>query len=965
MKLSDLIEALANEIDIMQPQLEEIIYNLSLVLASPEKASFTELLELLDSYKDYISRLGEASEMIDFIGIKQLCDKVEENILLLATANRDGSDSNNLFLFLKEWIVLLANFLHQLNEQSLANLLDRFCTAPLALTDNERNEIEGLLLEIIKQAEEGAIFEDEENERITEVTIEDVNLQLPADIDQHLMDGFLQEAPDMANGLVSWAKDVAQGAEIVLADLQQAKRYTHTLKGTGATIGARGLASVGHHLEDILEYLEENPQHANAYIKNLLLDSAYCLEQMVGYIAQTDDNPEQAFFILQQLLDVTNKIYQGESLDELQLVTDTMATMPTPTEPVKQAPTSNAPKAQPKAKAKVSTLRIPVKRIDDLFRVSGEISIHSSAMEDKIKLLTKQTQELLEQNLRVQKRLFELETLVDVRALNAMRHHSHTTDSHATENDDKHTQVFDPLELNQYNELYSSAHALFEESADVREFSHMIEEQIASLSSMQSRQQVLSRDLQHLVMNTRMSEVGELESRLQRNIRTTGQMTGKSVNLHMTGQDTLIDSDLIGKLADPLLHLLRNAVDHGIETSEERQSKGKDAFGNIYLDFFRQGQQVVLRCQDDGGGLNLEKIHAHALAQGLITEQQVLSDEEIAQLIFKSGFSSRDDVSEISGRGVGLDVVRDWAVQMNGSASVTTGDYGGCLFELRFSASLSTIQSLIVSASDNAYFALPAIQVEQAISHDVGKFSYQNDKLTYFYEGEYFTAYLLAELVGLPVNNDKELAHYNAVIVTVDNKRYAFAVDDLIDSRELLVTPAGRFAKHLQGVSGLSILGNGAIAVNLDLSQLIVTASGQKFKQNHTQNKSNNQQTVQQIPKVLIVDDALTVRNGLQQFVEDMGLEAYTAKDGLEAVTLVTEIQPTLVITDMEMPNMNGIELTQYLRQAEATKELPIIMITSRSQEKHREVAQEVGVNDYITKPYSDDKLLASIKQFL
>ncbi len=955
MKLTDLIEALANEVDIMQPQLEEIIYNLSLVLASPEKASFTELLELLDSYKDYTSRLGEASEMVNFIGIKRLCDKVEENILLLATANRDGSDSNNLFLFLKEWIVLLANFLHQLSEKSLANLLDRFYTAPIALTDDEKNVIEKLLLDIIQQAEAGAIFEDSENVRVTEATLEDVNLELPVDIDQHLMDGFLQEAPDMANGLVLWAKQVAQGADIVLEDLQQAKRYTHTLKGTGATIGARGLASVGHHLEDILEYLEENPDHANTYIKNLLLDSAYCLEQMVGYIAQTDDNPEQAFSILQKLLDVTNKIYQGESLEELQFVSDTMDTLPTVTPT--QAPTKNTPKAQ--TKTKVATLRIPVKKIDELFRVSGEISIHSSAMEDKIKLLTKQTRELLEQNLRVQKRLFELETLVDVRALTLMRTHSQPKEGDETQT------TFDPLEMNQYNELHSSAHALFEESADVREFSHIIEEQIASLSSMQSRQQVLSRDLQHLVMNTRMSEVGELESRLQRNIRTTGQMTGKSVNLHMTGQDTLIDSDLIGKLADPLLHLLRNAVDHGIETPEERANKGKDTFGNIYLDFFRQGQQVVLRCQDDGSGLDLEKIHAHALAQGLITEQQVLSDEEVGQLIFKSGFSSRDDVSEISGRGVGLDVVRDWAVQMNGSATVSTSEYGGCLFELRFSASLSTIQSLIVSASDNAYFALPAIQVEQAVAHDVGNFSYKNDKLTYFYDDEYITAYFLAELVGLPVDNDKPLTDYNAVIVTVDNKRYTFAVDRLIDSRELLVTPAGRFAKHLQGVSGLSILGNGAIAVNLDLSQLILGSHGQKFKQNNAQNKPSKQQKLKQKPKILIVDDALTVRNALQQFVEDMGLEAYTAKDGLEAVNLVDEINPTLIITDMEMPNMNGIELTQYLRQAENSKDLPIIMITSRSQEKHRGVAQNVGVNDYITKPYSDDRLLASIKQFL
>ncbi len=557
MKLRDLIEALASEVDIMQPQLEEIIYNLSLVLASPEKASFTELLELLESYKGYISWLADASELIDFIVIKQLCDKVEENLLLLATANRDGSDSNNLFMFLKEWIVLLADFLYQLNEKSLTDLLDRFCTAPIAINDNERNEITNALLKVIKHAKSGAVFTIKDNTRETDVSVKEVNLDIPTDIDPHLINGFLQEALD----------------------------------------------------------------------------------------------------------------------------------------------------------------------IDALFRISGEISTHSSIMEDKIKLLTKQTQQLLAQNLRVQKRLFELETLVDIESFNVTPNHHQ-----ATKNNHGETLKLSPLEMNQYNELHSSVHALLEEFTDIRQFSHLVEEQIASLSSMQSHQQILSRDLQHLVMNTGMSKVSEIVS----------------IN--------------------------------NISTKNNR---------------------------------------------------------------------------------------------------------------------------------NHAYFALPAMQVKQTISYDVGKFSYHHEKLTYFYEGEYITAHFLAELVGLPIDNDKDLTNYNTVIVTVQNKRYALAVDKLIDSREWLVTPAGRFAKHLQGVSDLSILSNDAIAVNLDLSQLL-GSHRQKFKQNNAQNGAINEEKNLTITSVSTSEVADLRVIGLTdaEIAEILEIEEFNdgsiIEDTIENINLDDEVTESEVVAEDE-----------------------------------------------------------------
>ena len=325
-------------------------------------------------------------------------------------------------------------------------------------------------------------------------------------------------------------------------------------------------------------------------------------------------------------------------------------------------------------------------------------------MESRIKALAGRSHELLAQNLRVQKRLFELETLVDVRALTMMRARTRRSDE----------QAFDPLEMDQYSELHSTAHALAEEAADARVMALRLEDGIAELESVQARHERLAKDLQHLVIGTRMTAAGVLESRLQRNVRTTCQATGKQATLVLTGGDTQIDSDVLNRLTEPLLHLLRNAVDHGLELPHERAAAGKDEAGRIELAFTRQGQQVVMRCSDDGRGLDLAAIRDRAVARGLVAADAALDDDETARLVLLPGFTTCDAVNEVSGRGIGLDVVREWAATMGGTVRFETREGVGCTVELRFAASLSTIQSLIVEAGGHR-FALASLHIEQAL----------------------------------------------------------------------------------------------------------------------------------------------------------------------------------------------------------------------------------------------------------
>ena len=954
MKLKDLVDALAGEIENLVPQL-----NINLDDLHQLELDDAGFLHALDQYSDQVQRMGEAAEMAGFPGLQAVCNHVLENTLLLATVEQ--AERAPLIDFLRGWPALMVHYLRHLEDLSAAaGLLDHLHTAPHPLSEDSGRQI----MQQLQAMPDLVSLGGDEQQRQTVALPEDVALDVPEDADQKLMEGFFQEAPDQAHMLVELVGKMGAG-EASMDDIASAKRVAHTLKGSGAIIGLRGLAALGHHFEDILEYLEAQGGHVAQPIAAVLTDGAYCLEQMVAYVTGTDEYPQQAQAVLQDVLDLANRIDRGEELEHAAPRTVHVAPAASPAEaggatesaeaiehhlPTAQQPAASARKqAVPAAAA----LRVGLDKIEELFRVSADVSAHAAAMESRMKQLTDRANELLEQNLRVQKRLRELETVVDVRALSVMRARGGRDSESA----------FDPLEMDQYNELHSTAHALVEDTSDVRAISLQLKEEIAQLGGMQTRQQQLSRDLQYLVMGTRMMEVGGLESRLQRNVRTACQATGKMAVLTLKGAHTLIDNEVYNKLAEPLLHLLRNAVDHGLEMPRERLQAGKSEVGSIVLDFSRQGQHVVLRCQDDGAGLDLDAIRRLAQERGLIRPGQAMSEEDIAQLVTLQGFSTRESVSEISGRGVGMDVVRSWVEGMNGVMRISSQRGKGATIELRFAASLSSQQSLIVDVQGHR-FALSSLHVEQAVPHGVGSFVLTNDQLEYRYNNRILRALRLAEVTGLAVDADKPLDAYDAVVVRVQDKLFALAVDGLLDARELLVKNPGRFARHVHGVAGLTVLGDGSVAVHLDLVQLLANWSGNRqlagsgavFARRKTASKP-------QLPGVLVVDDALTVRNTLQQLVEDAGFYVETARDGLDALDKLRTFTPHLVLTDLEMPNMNGVELTMSLRGRDETKALPIVMITSRSQDKHRELAQNAGVSAYITKPYNEGELLKLIRQ--
>ena len=950
MKLKDLIEAFASEIELARERLDHNLDQLT-TLDIDDPA----FMDAFDQYSGQAQRMGEAAELAGFPGLQLVCAHVEENSLLLFMQAIE--ERGDLLAFLRAWPSLIVHYLHNLDDPSTAaGLIDHLRGAPNPMGAEQAMKVMHMLGAMPLQVEQAGGADGQLHRQVL-ASPEDVALEIPDDVDQTFLEGFFQEAPEQARYLVDLALNMVSG-EGDSSDIIAAKRVAHTLKGSGATIGLRGIASIAHHLEDILEHFEREGAQVNNQTSNALLDAAYCLEQMIAYLMDCDDYPQQAQGVLQTVLDLANRIDGGESL-ELTVVR-VASSMPAVLEAAPAATLEKIAAVPPGRKevprtegsataAPGSTLRVSGQRIEDLFVVAGEVSVNSASMEARIKAVVESSRELLAQNLRVQKRLFELETLVEMRTLTMMRARSQRTED----------ATFDALELDQYSELHSTFHALAEEAADARSMTSKVEEGIAQISSQQAHQQRLSDDLQHLVIGTRMSELGTLESRLQRNVRSTCHVTDKEAVLVLQGGDTLIDSELLHRLAEPLLHLLRNAVDHGLETPAERVALGKPGAGKIVLNFARQGQQIVLRCQDDGRGLDLPSIHKRAVERGLIAAGQTLNDGEIARLILLPGFSTRQVVSEVSGRGIGLDVVRDWVSSMNGSIQITSKPGNGCLFELRFAASLSTMQSLIVEVAGER-FALPSVQIEQVVARGVGTFEMFAGQFVYRLDKHSYPARRLVDMAGLH-EEPKSLNDYCAVVVRLDEKTQVLAVDRLLDSRELLVNNPGRYARHLRGVAGLSILGDGAIAVNLDLAQLLA-AGTRTSAVSSNQNASVHLQQ-RELPRVLIVDDSLSVRNSLLQLMQDAGYRAESARDGIDAIETLRTFRPDVLLTDLEMPNMNGVELTYHVRERADLKGLPIIMITSRSQDKHRRMAEQAGVNAYITKPYNDADLLQTIRR--
>ena len=752
---------------------------------------------------------------------------------------------------------------------------------------------------------------------------------------------FLFDAPrqvsEIETAVVAWGTGVCTKPM-----MQQAMRAAHTLKGSGYILGLHGIGRLSHHLEDILDYALTGAQETVApppAVQDGLIRAVDALQQMLGFV-QGVEAPPTDVHLLGQALRAHHAWLAGDQADPLP---DLPAT---PLQPVTVG-TVAGPAEPADAVAQQAPLQLDSAHLDLLLRRAGQSVSHNERLLD----LARTADEWLQASTQVNQRLLDdfaqLLQLVKTQSFQAQE------SMRARDN-------FDPLELDRYDAIHNTVLGMEEKSRDQQQF--LANNSAASKKvahDLQESRRVLTEQRQDL-LSVRALKVKSVAARLRRTVTQTADSTAKKVVFALHGEEVRMDGVVLQKLMEALLHVLRNAVDHGIEAPADRLVAGKSEAGLVDLTFSRDADRVMVHVRDDGRGMDIEKIRQTAVSNGLLHADEAADQDTLLRMVLLPGFSTRDAVTTTSGRGVGLDVVQQRLSQLQGDLQIRSTTGYGCEFQISVQANSGGIHALVLS-SGGILFALGSDQIEGIVPASEARFSAMADgHPCVAYQGSEVPAFLLADWLALDALTPRE--RQVPVILRLQGKPLALLVDAVLDSRELILQGVGRLTRGLGGLASAALAPDGRAIYLLDLAAL----QRRHMQAPYRQIAGSVLQRARIAPtRLLVVDDAWTVRMTMKQLLEDAGYQVDTAHNGNAALERLRQALPDLVLTDLEMPEVNGLELARRMRALPAWREIPLIMITSRSAGKHQQAAQEAGVQLYLTKPYQDADLLAHIGKML
>ncbi len=590
--------------------------------------------------------------------------------------------------------------------------------------------------------------------------------------------------------------------------------------------------------------------------------------------------------------------------------------------------------------------RVDAELLDQLLNIAGEVSISRARLEQQLGSIEFNLGELSRTVTRLKEQLRKLEIETEKQIL------------HRHEDDPGHRGDFDPLELDRYSTIQQFSRALAETASDVASIQQLLETMAQDTQNLLQQQARTVTELQNGLMRTRMVSFQRHAQRLARIVRQAAADTGKRVELVVEGASGELDRQVLERMMPPFEHMLRNSVVHGIEAPEERIARGKPDTGRILLALQREGAEVIVTLSDDGAGMDLKAIRAKGLALGLITADQTLSDEDAMQLILEPGFSTAGSVTQQAGRGVGMDVVATEIKRLGGSLNMETRSGEGTQFTIRLPFTLAISHALVVRTGDE-FYALPLPTVEGVLRLSKSEVSAHlgREGATFEHSGQKYRFQHLAAFVGLESSPlpDGDIT-VPVVLVRAGEHSTGLVADELIGSREIVVKSVGPQISSIRGIAGATILGDGRIVIILDIGALVRSEWRGRWQSPPAQREKGDRRTF-----ALVVDDSITVRRVTQRLLERNGMRVLTARDGMDAVSLLQEHVPDIILLDIEMPRMDGYEVASQVRNDPRLKHIPIIMITSRVGEKHRARAIELGVDDYLGKPYQEAQLLDAI----
>lgn len=787
-----------------------------------------------------------------------------------------------------------------------------------------------------------------------------------------ILESFYEEAQDHLQEL---GRSLDQLSERVTAPgppgpdereiLGRIRRAVHTLKGAAGVTGLSGIADFAHHFEDILDWLCESARELTPEAVSVLMDSADLLEEIV-------DAPESTLFSkrIQQLREAYADLSGAPEPNILDKATSEeyqVHTFQQNDEIPYLEPTTAMILPRPGR-----SLRVDMAQMDELVNLSGECIIAGSAFDRQMAAFQDAVGELELARKRLREIARKMELGYEVKGLGRMGTATASADAAASDFAD-----FDPLELDRYSELNLIIRTLNESVIDAGTLHAQLAEIHSEMEGSFVRQRALLSELQDKMTRTRMTPGWTITHRLRRTVQDAAARSNKTIKFEVEGADIELDRGVWEKLADPLMHILRNAADHGIESPEQRKSLGKPTMGTIHLKAAREGNQVAIRIADDGAGLDYAAIRRSATEAGLVPDNaESLENSAAAELIFLPGFSTRRKISSLSGRGVGMDVVRENIQEINGVIQVSSQPGKGTIFTIRLPLTLAAVRALMFTVARRIYaiplnevseiFRVPPDAIVRGTENGKGKMQKEKckrgvgdmvrirDKLLPLYD--------MAELLSKDGGSERSYEASPLVIVAeLGLQCVALIIDGLAGQREIVIKSTGSHLRHVKGVSGVTIMGDGSLAPILNIAELVgeaPVAESQPFRQ----------ATVGVAPtvsfpeglglQILVVDDSVSVRQVISRLLAGQGWRAETAKDGVEALERLQEFTPDIIVLDIEMPRMNGYEFLNAVNARPDLRDIPVVVLTSRTAAKHRQRAISLGAQGYVVKPYDDAEFI-------
>jgi chemosensory pili system protein ChpA (sensor histidine kinase/response regulator) len=809
-------------------------------------------------------------------------------------------------------------------------------------------------------------------------------------IDPELLEIFQEEATDILNTIeetsTRWRSHQSDRGLV-----QELKRFLHTLKGGARMAGAMAMGNLSHNTETLLKHVEDGKVPVSHELFDLLDEAHDMLVVMLDHARSGRPVPDTRELNAKVLALSSGQPMPAEppsappppasvpsaapgARREPEITASPQAhAEPEPASPEpeveapapalaaetadlieeRREPPETEEKIWPEKMERRGQVRVNTSLLNDLVNYAGEVSISRARMEQQIYSFRDNLSELSRNIVRFREQIRELEIQSESQILYRMEQEA---------NEGGRSADFDPLEFDRFSRLQQLSRSLAESVHDLGTIQNNLGVFVGEAEAVLQQQARINTDLQEGLMRTRMVSFSTQAARLRHIVRQTARELGKRVELNLEGAEVELDRTVLERMIGPFEHMIRNSIDHGIEPEAERRRKGKPPVGRISITSAQEGSEIIIRFSDDGAGLNIDAIRRKAIERGLMPADASLSEEELIQFILMSGFSTAEKITHVSGRGVGMDVVHNEVKQLGGSMSVDTEPGAGTTFIIRLPLTLSITQALMVYVGDQL-FAMPLgsvvniveLPVEKIANIAVGK----NPLLSH--QERVYPYMNLGARLGIPSvpRNGRKVP---VLLARTGTREVAIQVDGLGGTREVVIKALGPQLSEIKGLAGATILGDGRVILILDVPGLWYREGVMHFEHRA---EARVAQEVRERPLVMVVDDSLTVRKVTSKHLQKRGMDVMVAKDGIDAVEQLRDRVPDVMLVDIEMPRMDGYELTTRVRSDANLKHIPIIMITSRAGAKHRDKAFELGVDMYMSKPYQEEELFRNVDTLL